>query len=119
MLTNRAAYGEKTVQLSGQKRNGTQAVPFCRTITRRGRVSRPAYPSRTLLREAKRLPYGICGRAYNTITPLGSPKGIAKVKKEPNIFMNEKQKEAGNRFLSFYMVEDKMKKMKNCYLQVL
>ena len=38
--------------------NGLCAVPFCRTITRRGRAqgSRPAYP---VLREAKRLPYGL------------------------------------------------------------
>ena len=57
------------------------------------------------------------GKALSVGFADSSPRGRAKEKNEPGF--QEKQKEAGNRFLSFYMVEDKMKKMKNCYLQVL
>ena len=35
------------------------------------------------------------------------------------IIKEKNKKERGEPFLSVYMVEDKMKKMKNCYLQIL
>lgn len=62
--------------------NGPRAVPFCLTITRRGRVSRPDYPPRMVSWEAKRLPYGAYGRNksknfLNTIKITAAEKSAA------------------------------------------